>query len=64
MFFDETSKESIPVCGKADCSHDCADCNAYFGSAKHYDRNAPEKVYIEADWTERKRRVLCLSVRI
>lgn len=44
MFFDETSKESIPVCGKADCSHDCADCNAYFGSAKHYDRNAPEKV--------------------
>lgn len=29
-YFDEASKTSIPVCGKADCMHNDASCNAYF----------------------------------
>lgn len=29
-FFDRNTKQVVPLCGKADCSHDSSDCDAYF----------------------------------
>lgn len=43
MYFDKDTQESIPVCGKAECNHDNADCNAFFGSVRQYDRKANEQ---------------------
>lgn len=31
LFFDRDTKECYPVCGKADCTHDNMECNAYVG---------------------------------
>lgn len=31
MFFDAVTKESYPVCGKAECTHDNENCDAYLG---------------------------------
>lgn len=34
-FFDANLKESVYVCGKADCTHGKQDCNAYFSTAEY-----------------------------
>ena len=31
MYWDDDTQESIKLCAKADCNHDNAACNAYFG---------------------------------
>lgn len=41
MYFDENSKEIIPVCGKADCEHNSMTCNAYLGNAQFL----PDSIY-------------------
>lgn len=33
-YFDAETKQSIPVCAKAECTHDTSECNSYFG--KYY----------------------------
>lgn len=45
MYFDDETQESIKVCGKAECNHDNAQCNAYFGDIRWYDKKAEEQEY-------------------
>lgn len=45
MYFDGETKSSIPVCAKAECNHDNAECNAFFGNIKTYDHHADEQEY-------------------
>lgn len=45
MYFDNYTKESIKVCGKAECNHENAECNAYLGDKTYYDRNATKQEF-------------------
>lgn len=35
MFFDSTLKESIPICSKANCTHNDSECNAFFSMSEY-----------------------------
>lgn len=39
MFFDEETKEYYPVCAKADCDHNNADCNAFLDGSSWYEKD-------------------------
>ena len=43
LFFDRDTKECYPVCGKADCTHDNMECNAYVGY--QYSKNRQTTTY-------------------
>ena len=45
MYWDDDTQESIKLCAKADCNHDNAACNAYFGDVRYYDRTAQAAEY-------------------
>lgn len=45
MFFDEETKESYPVCGKADCMHNDQYCDAFIGR----DLDDEEREYYQSD---------------
>lgn len=43
VVFDKDTKECYPVCGKADCTHDNMECNAYVGY--QYSKNRQTTTY-------------------